>query len=51
MGELRKIYIDNASLSNWVSSEKYTQTMHYFMHVYRVNDGFNIEVGHVSPGK
>jgi hypothetical protein len=30
LGELRKIYTDNASLSTWVNSEKYTRTMHYY---------------------
>jgi hypothetical protein len=30
LGELRKIYTDNASLSTWVNSEKYTQTMHHY---------------------
>jgi hypothetical protein len=30
LGELGKIYTDNASLSTWVNSEKYTRTMHYY---------------------
>ena len=30
LGELRKIYTDNASLSTWVNSKKFTKTMHQY---------------------